>query len=68
MVSEAEIKELVILRLETMPEHFKLSMGGSGEFDKHELIERVKKGDEIGKKIVKIQLNYLRSLKKGLTG
>ena len=66
MVSEAEIKELVILRLETMPENFKVSIGGSGEFDKHQLIERVRKGDEVGKKIVKIQLNYLRSLKKGL--
>ena len=65
MVSEAEIKELVILRLETMPENFKLSIGGAGEFDKHQLIERVKRGDEIGKKIVKIQLNYLRSLKMG---
>ena len=38
MVSEAEIKELVILRLETMPENFKVSIGGSGEFYKHQLI------------------------------
>ena len=66
MASEAEIKELVIVRLEALPENFKLSIGGTGEFDKHELIERVKKGDEIGKKIVQIQLNYLRSLKEGL--
>lgn len=65
MVSEAEIKELVILRLETMPENFKLSIGSAGEFDKHQLIERVKRGDDIGEKIVKIQLNYLRSLKMG---
>ena len=66
MASEAEIKELVIVRLEALPENFKLSIGGTGEFDKHELIERVKKGDEIGKRIVQIQLNYLRSLKEGL--
>jgi len=66
MVSEAEIRELIVLRLQAMPENFKVSIGGSGEFDKHELIERVKKGDEVGKKIIEIQLNYLRSLKKGL--
>ncbi len=66
MISEAEIRELIVLRLQAMPENFKVSIGGSGEFDKHELIERVKKGDEVGKKIVEIQLNYLRSLKNGL--
>ncbi len=66
MVSDAEIRELVVLRLEAMPENFKLSMGSAGQFDKQELIERVKSGDEVGKKVIQIQLNYLRSLKKGL--
>lgn len=33
-------------------------------FSVNELIKRVKKQDEIGKKIVKVQLNYLRSLGK----
>lgn len=66
MATEDDIRELVILRLETMPENFKVSIGGSGDFDKHQLIESVRKGDEIGKKIIKIQLAYLRSLKKGL--
>ena len=66
MATEDDFRELVILRLETMPENFKVSIGGSGDFDKRQLIERVRKGDDIGKKIIKIQLAYLRSLKKGL--
>ena len=37
-----------------------------GEFDRDELIESVKKGDEIGKKMVQIELEFLRSFKKGI--
>lgn len=66
MEQDKDIKQLVILRLETMPANVKISIGSHGEFGKNELIERVKKGDEIGKKIVAAQLHYLRSLKKGI--
>jgi len=66
MISESEIKKLVVARLETMPEHLKVSIGSYGTFDKHELISHVESGDEIGKKIIEMQLYYLRSLKTGL--
>lgn len=63
---DEEIKEIVIHRLLALPENIRISVGSKGKFNKEELIERVKKGDEIGKLIIKIQLNYLRSLKKGI--
>ncbi len=63
MVNEEE-KKLVLARLENMPSNMKLSMGGTMQLSKTEMLEHVKKGDEIGKKIVKIQLNYLRSIAK----
>lgn len=63
MVNEEE-KKLVLARLENMPSNMKLSMGGTMPLSKTEMLEHVKKGDEIGKKIVKIQLNYLRSIAK----
>ena len=66
MASEEEINELVIARLQSMPEEQKISVGSLGEFDKYDLIERVKKGDEVGKKIVEIELEFLRALKKGI--
>lgn len=66
MVTEEEIKKLVIARLSSMPENMKISIGSFGSFDKYELIERVKKGDEIGKKMIEVQLFYLRSMKKGI--
>lgn len=64
-----EIKELVIARLEVsgfLPRGKKISIGSSGEFTKDELIEHVKKEDNIGKKIVEIELEYLRAIKEGI--
>lgn len=58
-----EIKDLVIARLEVLPEDTGISIGSAGEFTRDELIERVRQGDEIGQKIVQVELNYLKSLK-----
>ncbi|MBU4075101.1 MAG: hypothetical protein KKI06_00025 [Euryarchaeota archaeon] len=63
MVNEDEINKLVIARISSMPENMKISIGNYGTFDKYQLIENVKKRDEIGKKVVEIQLFYLRSMK-----
>lgn len=55
---------LVIARLESMPSNMKMSIGSKGQFDKFQLIEHVKNKDDIGNTIIKMQLFYLRSLKK----
>ncbi len=60
-----DLKELVIFRVETLPLNKKISIGSYGEFNRDELIMHVKKEDEIGKKIVKIELEFLKALKKG---
>ena len=64
-MANEEIKKLVIARIASMPESMKISIGAYGSFDKYELIDRIKEGDEIGKKVVEIQMSYLRSMKKG---
>lgn len=61
-----EIKDLVIARLEVLPPDKKISIGSAGEFTKEELIKRVEKEDDIGKKIVEIELDYLRAIKEGI--
>jgi len=66
MASEQEIKQLVIERLKTLPENIGLSIGSMGDFDKQELISHVEQGDDIGKKIVEVELNFLRGLKEGI--
>lgn len=59
-----DIMNLVIARLETIPSNIEISIGGDGSFTVSELIERVKKQDEIGKKMIEMQLAYLRALGK----
>ncbi len=59
------VKELVIARLEEMPESHKLSVGSKGSFTKEQLIEEVKQDSDVGKMIMKIHLDFLRSFKKG---
>lgn len=58
-----EIKQLVIARLEVLSEDTGISIGSGGEFTRDELIKRVKQGDEIGQKIIEVELDYLKSLK-----
>ena len=61
-----EIKDLVIARLDSLPQNKKISIGSAGEFTKNQLMEHVKKGDEIGQKIVEIELEFLRAMKGGI--
>lgn len=61
-----ETDELVIARLKTLPSDKKLSIGSEGDFTRDELIEHIEKKDELGKKIVEVQMEYLRLLKKGI--
>lgn len=63
---DKEIKELVIARLETMPSDEKVSIGSAGEFNREELISKVKKGSSVGKKIVEIEMEFLRAMKEGI--
>lgn len=61
-----DLKELVIARLETFHPNRRISIGSYGDFNKEELIEHVKKGDELGKKVIEIELEFLRALKEGI--
>lgn len=66
MTSEQEIAQLVVERIKTLPEGMGLSMGSMGDFNKDELISHVQEGDEIGQKIIEVELNFLRGLKEGI--
>lgn len=65
-MSDEDIKQLVIERLSTLPPDKEISIGGDGSFDRDELIEHVERGDEIGRKMVEVEMTFLRSLKEGL--
>ncbi len=62
-MAEDDETKLVIARLQVLPAHLKVSVGSYGAFDKDELIQHVKKNDEIGEAISQVYLSYLRSFK-----
>lgn len=63
---DSEIKKLILWRIETgVPKHFKLCMGGKGTFSKDELKEHVEKEDEIGRDVIKMQLQFIKALSSG---
>lgn len=65
-IENEDIKNLIISRLEMLPSDFSLSLGSDGSFNKKELITHVENEDEIGEKVVEIQMEYLRMLKEGI--
>ena len=62
-ITSEEIKQLVIERLRRIPVGKKISIGADGDFTSDELIKLVETNNKVGDKIIKMQLEYLRSLK-----
>ena len=63
---EKEIIELVVARLQTLPKEKEISIGSEREFTKEELIRHVQNQDEIGRKMVEVEMSFLRSIKDGI--
>lgn len=61
--TKTNLIELVISRLRTIPDDQEISVGTEGSYTKNQLIQHIKKDDELGKKFVEIELHYLQSLK-----
>ena len=59
------LKDLVTERLDLLSPELVISIGSTGTFTKSELIDHVKKGDEIGRTIIKMEINFLIALKDG---
>ncbi len=60
-----ELKETIIIRIEALPSNLKLSIGGGNSLTKDEMIEHVKKEDEIGKQIINSHLSFMKAIAKG---
>lgn len=64
-ITDQEIRNLVIERLKSISDESSLMIGGDKKLTKTEMIESVKNNDEIGKKIIDMQMTYLRDLASG---
>lgn len=58
-------KELIIARLDVMPQNYKLSMGNQGTFTKEELIKHIQEGDSVGNQFVQMEFNFIKALTTG---
>ncbi len=64
---EVLVKKIVIARIKSMSPNVKIALGSKGEFlGKEKLLEEVNKSTSIGKKIIEIQLRYMRALKESM--
>lgn len=64
--TDDDIRELVLQRLSTLSSDTMKSIGSDGTFSKDELIEHVKAGDEIGRVVQEVEMEWLRALKHGI--
>lgn len=63
---DESVKELVLARLETLPAGAVISIGSGEELTKAEMIKSVQDGNEVGNKIIEIEMSFLQSLKEGV--
>lgn len=67
MGNEELVKKIVIERIKSMAPNVKIALGSKGEFlSKDALLKEVEENTLTGKKIIEIQLRYLRALKEGI--
>lgn len=60
------MKDSVIARIDAqVPSNLKLAMGSYGGLSKEDMIDHVRKGDEIGRQIVKKHIQFLRAVASG---
>jgi len=63
ILSDEEVRKLVIARLSVLSKNTIISLGAEGSFTRDELVEKVEAGDSIGEKMAEIQMEWLRSFK-----
>lgn len=59
-----EMKKLVLARMRAASDELIINLG-SNEYTKEQILESVEKGDELGKQIIEIQMEYLRDMARG---
>lgn len=63
ILSDEEVRKLVIARISVLSADTMISLGSEGNFTRDEMVESVERGDKIGEKLAEIQMEWLRSFK-----
>lgn len=60
-----DFKNLVLARIQAMPQGTAISIGGGENLSKAEILRHVELDDEIGKQMIEIEKSFLQALKNG---
>ncbi len=64
--TEKKVKELVLARIDAqVPSNLRLFIGSSNGMNKEQIMEHVRKGDEVGKQIVQMHINFMKAVVRG---
>ncbi len=63
VLSDEEVRKLVVARLSVLSRDVIISIGSEGSFTRDQLVESVERGDSVGEKLAEIQMEWLRSFK-----
>lgn len=58
------IEDVVCARIKAMPKDLRISISPMGIYSPEEILDHIKKKDEVGKKIIEIESSYLEFLEK----
>ena len=64
-IKNKKIRHLIIARLEVLPPDMVFASIPGGSFTRDQMIEHVRRGDKIGEKYVRIEMEWLRALADG---
>jgi len=62
---QERLKQIVLMKIATMPKNYKLSIGDEGSFNKVQIAEHVDKMDNVGKQILEMELKFIKALSRG---
>ena len=61
-----KVKELVLARIDAqVPSNLRMFIGSSGGMSKEQIMEHVRKEDEIGKQIIRMHINFMKAVVRG---
>lgn len=66
LLSDQEIRKLVLARLSVLSSDTVISLGSEGSFNRDELVKKVQEGDRVGEKLAEMQMEWLQSFKEGI--
>ena len=63
ILSDEEVRKLVLARLAVLSSNTMMSFGSEGSFSRDELVASVERGDKLGEKLAEMEMEWLRSFK-----